>query len=163
MSKKLPWYKRDVDAWRSGTRGMSLELRGFYNELLDEMWDHQGPVPFHVKRIAMATCCNARKVRQLLPQLIDLSKIVETPEGLINRRMADEISTSKNCETSSKIRETSSKVSKKPTFSTRVLEEEKEEDSKSKFDFEKSEVERVRREAADYERQLAEAEKGTVQ
>lgn len=163
MSKRLPWYKRDVDAWRSGTRGMSLELRGFYNELLDEMWDQQGPIKYDVKRIAMATQCGPRKVRQLLPQLIELSKIVETPAGLINRRMSDEISTSKNCETSSKNRETSSKVSKNPTFSTRDLEEEKEEESKGDFDFEKSEVERKRRDAEAYERQLEEAERGTLQ
>lgn len=163
MSKKLPWYKRDVDAWRSGTRGMSLELRAFYSEMLDEMWDHQGPVPNDVKRIAMAAQCNARKVRQLLPQLIALGKVTETLDGYMNARMAAEISTSKKRETSSKIHETSSKVSKNPTNSTRDLEEEKEEDSKGVSDFQKSEVERQRREAKEYERQLEEAERGTVQ
>lgn len=29
LRRSLPWYKRDVDAWRGGTRGMRMELRGF--------------------------------------------------------------------------------------------------------------------------------------
>lgn len=87
----LPWYKRDVDAWRGGTRGMSLELRGFYSELLDAMWDRQAPIPNNESKIAMMVNCNKRTVRKLLPQLIALGKIVETADGLTNARMAREI------------------------------------------------------------------------
>lgn len=173
MSWHLPWYKRNVDAWRSGTRGMSLELRGFYNEILDEMWDRQGPLVNDAKRLAMATQCNPRKVRQLLAELIALGKVVETAEGLINRRMQDEIAdanfdgekTSKFRETSSKNRETSLKVSKKPMFSTRDLELERDTESKGDFDFKKREVEaeRKRQEAIAYEKLLEEAEGGTTQ
>lgn len=91
MSGNLPWYKRDVDAWRGGTRGMSLELRGFYSELLDAMWDSQKPLKNDDAHLAMMCCCNKRTVRKLLPQLIALGKIVVTPEGLINARMSKEI------------------------------------------------------------------------
>ena len=60
-------------------------------------------------------------------------------------------------------REFERKNPKNPMFSTRDLEEEKEEDSKGDFDFQKSEVERKRREAEAYERQLEEVERGTLQ
>jgi len=91
MSRRLPWYKRDVDAWRGGTRGMSLELRGFYSECLDAMWDLQGPIPADPERLAMMICCNPRTVRKLLPQLVDLGKLELTPEGYTNPRMQGEI------------------------------------------------------------------------
>ena len=135
----LPWYKRDVDAWRGGTRGMSLEMRGFYSELLDAMWDAQGPLPSDEKRLAMMVCCNVRTVRKLLPQLIAIGKVVETPEGLTNNRMANEIAMANSAKrkpnsvsveadfepNSSPIRaEFASKNPKNPMFSTRGLEEE---------------------------------------
>lgn len=81
MSSALPWYKRDVDAWRGGTRGMDLELRGFYSELLDAMWDAQGPIPNDERKLAMMVCCNVRTVRKLLPQLIARGKVKETPKA----------------------------------------------------------------------------------
>ena len=150
----LPWYKRDVDAWRGGTRGMSLELRGFYSELLDAMWDRQAPLPRDEKHLAMMVCCNVRTVRKLLPQLIAIGKVVETPEGLTNNRMASEIALTQGsnrkpnsvigkpnsvCDgaefelSSSPIRaEFASRIPKNPMFSTRVLEEEEEERKKEK-------------------------------
>lgn len=70
---------------------MSLELRGFYSELLDAMWDRQKPIPNDEAKIAMMVGCNKRTVRKLLPQLIALGKIIETPDGLSNSRMAREI------------------------------------------------------------------------
>lgn len=130
----LPWYKRDVDAWRGGTRGMSLELRGFYSELLDAMWDAQGPISSDERRLAMIVCCNVRTVRKLLPQLIALGKVRLTPEGLINERMSKEIcgapsrSIRSEFEANSKrIRpEFETKNPKNPINSTRDLEVEEE-------------------------------------
>lgn len=138
----LPWYKRDVDAWRGGTRGMSLELRGFYSELLDALWDRQAPIPNDESKIAMMVGCNKRTVRKLLPQLIALGKVVETPDGLSNARMAREIEdvqpdNSKRIRSefdlnSKRIRpEFERKNPKNPMFSTRVLEVEEEVDKES--------------------------------
>jgi uncharacterized protein YdaU (DUF1376 family) len=138
MTKKLPWYKRDVDAWRGGTRSMSLELRGFYSEFLDAMWDRQGPLENDVAKLAVTLCCNPRSVRKLLPQLIALGKIIETPEGLVNARMMADLSAAIGRElerNSAGIRtEFEPKVPEKRVFSTRDLEpdpeEEKEEELK---------------------------------
>lgn len=132
MSKKLPWYKRDVDAWRGGTRSMSLELRGFYSEFLDAMWDRQGPVENDVAKLAVTLCCNPRTVRKLLPQLIALGKIIETPDGLINARMMADLSAAIGRElerNSAGIRtEFEPKVPEKRVFSTRDLEPDPEEE-----------------------------------
>lgn len=126
MTKRLRWYKRDVDAWRGGTRGMSLELRGFYSELLDAIWDRRGPLENDVAKLAVTLCCNPRTVRKLLPQLIALGKITETPEGLTNARMQSELSTQiqPDAERNSKpiASEFEPKVPKNPENSTRDLE-----------------------------------------
>jgi len=132
----LPWYKRDVDAWRGGTRSMSLELRGFYSELLDAMWDRQGPLPNDVEKLSMIVGCNPRTVRKLLPQLIAANKLLELPEGLMNRRMEKEIianatkSIRAELEPNSKgIRaEFDAKIPKNLMFSTRALDLEEEEE-----------------------------------
>ncbi len=89
--KGLPWYKRDVDAWRGGTRGMSMELRGFYSECLDALWDIQGPLPKDPAKLAVMMATNPRTVRKLLPQLIGLGKLIETLEGYYNPRMKRDI------------------------------------------------------------------------
>lgn len=133
MTKKLPWYKRDVDAWRGGTRAMSLELRGFYSEFLDAMWDRQGPVENDVTKLAVTLCCNPRTVRKLLPQLIALGKIIETPDGLVNARMMSELSAAIGREFKSNSApipsEFEPKVAKNRVFSTRDLEPDQEEES----------------------------------
>jgi uncharacterized protein YdaU (DUF1376 family) len=173
MSQTLPWYKRDVDAWRGGTRALSLELRGFYSELLDAMWDAQGPIPSDVEKLAVTVCCNPRTIRKLLPRLIALGKIIETPNGLLNKRMQTEIQDaaskripSELTSNSARIRsEFDRKIPKNPMNSTRVLEVELRTKNKGDLDFEKREVEaeRKRREAIAYEKLLEEAERGTAQ
>lgn len=93
--KGLPWYKRDVDAWRGGTRGMSMELRGFYSECLDAIWDLQGPIPKDPAKLAVMMATNPRTVRKLLPQLIGLGKLVETEAGYHNPRMMRDVAPTK--------------------------------------------------------------------
>lgn len=89
--KRLPWWKRNVNDWRGGTRGMSMELRGFYGEFLDAQWDEQGPLPKDERRLGMMLGCSPRTVRKLLPELISLGKIRETDLGYENPRMASDI------------------------------------------------------------------------
>lgn len=92
MSKAvMPWYKRCPNDWRSGVRGMSMELRGFYSECLDAMWERQGQLPKDEKWLALAFQCSARLVRSLMPKLIALGKIVETDKGYYNQRMMADV------------------------------------------------------------------------
>lgn len=93
MSRALPWYKRNPADWQRGTRkdAMSLELRGFYSECLDAMWDLQGQLPKDAKKLAMLTGTNARLVRALMPKLLELGKMIETAAGYLNPRMMADI------------------------------------------------------------------------
>lgn len=159
----LPWYKRDVDAWRGGTRGMSLELRGFYSELLDALWDRQRPLENDETKLAVMVGCNKRTVRKLLPKLIALGKIKETPDGLVNERMARDILEANSrpvrtqfASNSVRIRaEFERKNPKNPMFSTRALELESELRTKRDFDLLKKQEE-----ARAYEASLEQADAG---
>jgi len=95
MSKSahLPWYKRCPSDWQRGTRrhGMSFELRGFYSECLDAMWEHQGQLPKDAKTLSMLLGTNPRMVRSLMPKLIELGKIVESETGYYNPRMMADV------------------------------------------------------------------------
>lgn len=93
MSKHLPWYKRAPADWRSGTRscGMGMELRGFYSECLDAMWELQGQLPKDAKTLAMMLGSNPRQVRALMPKLIHHRKMIETAVGFYNPRMMADI------------------------------------------------------------------------
>ncbi len=138
MKRKLPWYKRDVDAWRGGTRSMSMELRGFYSECLDAIWDLQGPLPACEAKLAVMLCCNPRTVRKLLPELVALGKLIQTADGYTNRRMASELASqpiaSEFASNSTPIRSefepkvTNSSTKSMAEISTKKEEEEKEEE-----------------------------------
>ena len=128
MSKLLPWYKRYPEDWRRGTRkhAMSLELRGFYGEFLDAMWEMQGELPKCAKALSMLLGTNPRMVRALLPQLIALGKVVEGETGYSNPRMLNDIQgrvEAVSTSTGDRVKvESSSKVPKNPMNTTRDLE-----------------------------------------
>ena len=94
MKQKLPWYKRHVADWRSGTRGetvMPIELRGFYSECLDAMWERQAQLSKDPFALAIATATNVRLVRALMPKLVAEGKMIETETGYYNPRMMADI------------------------------------------------------------------------
>jgi hypothetical protein len=156
MSKALPWYKRNPTDWRDGTRSkevMSLELRGFYSECLDAMWELQRQLPKDAKAIAMMLGTNPRMVRALMPKLIAAGKIVETVIGYYNPRMMADILGVKDIVQTGEFAPASDtvgdrvevesrstgdrveveprpKIQKTPMFSTRDLEGDREEDKK---------------------------------
>jgi hypothetical protein len=127
MTKTLPWYKRNPEDWRRGTRkhAMSLELRGFYSEFIDAMWEMQGELPKCPKALAMMLGTNPRKVRALLPQLIALGKVMEGENGYSNPRMLNDIQGRVEVVSSSTGDRVDidliSKVTKNPMISTRDL------------------------------------------
>lgn len=94
--RHLPWYKRCPADWQQGTRrhNMSFELRGFYSECLDAMWELQGELPKDDKALAMMLGSNPRKVRALMTELIALGKMIETENGYYNPRMMADINRS---------------------------------------------------------------------
>jgi uncharacterized protein YdaU (DUF1376 family) len=135
--RHMPWYKRCPVDWRAGTRScsMTMELRGFYSECLDAMWELQGPLPKDAKALAMLLGSNPRQVRALMAKLVDLGKMVETDNDFRNTRMlADIFQGQENVESTSNgapiERQSTSKVRKKSANSTRDLEEETEAEKK---------------------------------
>lgn len=135
----LPWYKRCPADWQKGTRkhAMSFELRGFYSECLDVMWELQGALPKDSKKLAMLLGSNPRQVRALMLKLIELGKMVETATGYFNPRMMADI----GAETEAPIEveptsnrppidlQSRSKIGKSPTITTRETESESDIDS----------------------------------
>jgi hypothetical protein len=94
MSKqRLPWYKRNPADWRRGTRMsvMSLELRGFYSEVLDTQWELQRQLPKDRRALSLAFGCSPQTVAKLMPKLIALGKVIETSTGYYNPRMMADI------------------------------------------------------------------------
>lgn len=127
---RLHWYKRCPADWRSGTRacGMSMELRGFYSECLDAMWEVQGPLPKDAKALSMLLGSNPRQVRALMAKLLALGKMVETEVGYHNQRMLSEIiqdqTEAQSSATGARVEvESRSKIPKNPINSTRDLEQ----------------------------------------
>jgi uncharacterized protein YdaU (DUF1376 family) len=125
----MPWYKRCPVDWRAGTRScsMTMELRGFYSECLDAMWELQGPLPKDAKALAMLLGSNPRQVRALMAKLVDLGKMVETDKDFRNSRMlADIFQGQENVESISNgapiDRQSVSKIRKNSANSTRDLE-----------------------------------------
>jgi uncharacterized protein YdaU (DUF1376 family) len=91
MTTRLPWWKKHVSDWRAGTRGMSLEMRGFYGECLDAQWDVQRQLPLDPKKLAIMLGCNPRSVRKLMPELVAMGKMIQTATGYYNPRMMRDI------------------------------------------------------------------------
>lgn len=89
MSRHLPWYKRDPNRFRHGTRklGLSMAERGFYNEILDAQWDAQGPLPKDAKILAMLLGSNPREVRAIMARLVASGRVVETAVGYYDEAM----------------------------------------------------------------------------
>lgn len=87
----LPWYKKYPTDWRTGTWHLSYELRGFYSECLDAMWEMQGQLPKDVAKLAILLAGNPRSIRKLIPQLIAAGKLIETASGYYNPRMMADI------------------------------------------------------------------------
>lgn len=139
--RHMPWYKRCPADWRSGTRGcgMSMELRGFYSECLDAMWELQGPLPKDAKALAMLLGSNPRQVRALMAKLVDLGKMVETDNDFRNPRMLSDIFQERKTSEPTASRapidgESSAKVRKKSANSTRDLEAETEAEIETEAD-----------------------------
>lgn len=87
---RRPYMPFFVDDWRAGTRGLSLEARGFYLEFLLAQWDRGSALPDDDREIAVTLGCNPRTVRKLLRHLIDAGKLMCADGWVWNERVRSE-------------------------------------------------------------------------
>jgi uncharacterized protein YdaU (DUF1376 family) len=89
----MKWYKRDPEAFKVGTMGLTLEECGFYTTILDLMYstdDHCPNDDRFLSRLLLGT--NVRTVRRLKGRLIELGKLRIGSDGFLhNGRVSSEI------------------------------------------------------------------------
>lgn len=82
MAKRY-WYKREPQAWLHGTRSLTLEERGAYNDILEYLNDRDGPLPDEPRFIAGLLNCPVQRWKKIRERLLALGKIMIDEEGRI--------------------------------------------------------------------------------
>lgn len=77
--------------WLAGTRGLTPAETGVYITLVCMMYERQAPLPFEHARLARMCNCPAGTFKKILAVLLEERKLIETPEGLWQRRVEKEI------------------------------------------------------------------------
>ena len=90
MSRR-PFYKRYPGDFAMGTRDLTLEERGAYNDVLDLMYDKGRPIPDEPRWISGFLGISPRKWGQIRASLIAAGKLVERGEYLSNPRFEREL------------------------------------------------------------------------
>jgi uncharacterized protein YdaU (DUF1376 family) len=88
----MKWYKRDPDAFKGGTLGLTLEEVGAYSLLLDDIYARDGNVPDNISYLCRLWRCDPRIARRLRQCLIDNDKMQTTGVLLTNLRAKYELS-----------------------------------------------------------------------
>ncbi len=81
----MPFYPRDYIA---ATRSLTLAERGAYSDLLFAEWDHGGPLPKDLVRVATMIGCKPKEFAPLWAAI--KHKFVKTAAGYVNRRLEAE-------------------------------------------------------------------------
>jgi uncharacterized protein YdaU (DUF1376 family) len=89
-SHDAPWYKRYPLDFRDGTRGLPLEVRGAYSEIIDLIFARSGPIVDDARSIAHALETDVRKWKHIRQQLLDPEKLYVTADGSLSNHRADE-------------------------------------------------------------------------
>lgn len=84
----IAFYPSD---WLAGTRGLTPAETGIYITLTCMMYERQAPLPFDNRRLARICNCPAGSFKQIIASLIEHGKLIETPEGLWQHRVGEEI------------------------------------------------------------------------
>ena len=108
--REAPFLKFYTSDWRSGTLGLSFELKGFYMDLLALMWDRQSRLPSDPKLIAQWLQVDPRKVKRLMGELITAGKIFEAGTQIANKRLDHELAEHKTRSDTAKSRESSKRL-----------------------------------------------------
>jgi uncharacterized protein YdaU (DUF1376 family) len=87
----LKWYKRDPRAALIGMACLTLEERGAYNTILDQIYCHDGEIDDHERLIAGWLNVDVRIWRRIRAKLITAKKLYETDGKLRNERADKEV------------------------------------------------------------------------
>src|SRR5260221_7587188 len=96
MGAKMKWYKRDPSAYLAGTRMLTPEQRGIYNDVLELLYARDGDLPDNDR--FMSRCCSIRPQtwRRIKGELMNVGKIcVENGKLTANRVQTEVISARK--------------------------------------------------------------------
>jgi uncharacterized protein YdaU (DUF1376 family) len=88
MKRGAPWYKRYSDDFYNGTRTLSIEARGAYNDILDLIYINDGPIPDDEKELGPALRISVRAWKKLRQELVVADKIY-IRGGYISNSRAD--------------------------------------------------------------------------
>lgn len=89
----MKYYKRDPDAFKGGTLGLTLEEIGAYTLLLDDIYARDGYVPDDIGYLCRLWRCDPRVARRLRETLIIEEKASTTGVLMTNLRAMYELST----------------------------------------------------------------------
>jgi hypothetical protein len=88
----VSFYKRDIAAWREGTRSLTPTQRDVYSAIIDEIYLGEGPVIITPRYIAGIVSSSPRWVGTAIEQLIVLGKLTRDDRGrLSNGRCMGEL------------------------------------------------------------------------
>lgn len=93
---KDAWFKFYSSDWLAGTAGLTAAERGVYITIIAMIYEARGAIPADRVRLARRCGVPAGSFARLLASLIVQGKIIETPEGLTNRRAEAEIGEREN-------------------------------------------------------------------
>jgi len=93
MGIVVKWYKRDPEAFKGGTLGLTLEETGAYTLLLDDIYARDGNVPDNVRYLCRLWRCDPRVARRIRGRLLELKKLQISGQLLTNLRATYELST----------------------------------------------------------------------
>ena len=88
MKRHIPYFSFYPADFMNGVRGMSAQEVGVYTMLLCRIYEENGPVEYHVLRLA--TYCGMRPptFENVVARLVDLGKISDR-EGMLNNARAE--------------------------------------------------------------------------
>jgi uncharacterized protein YdaU (DUF1376 family) len=92
MKKRNPYFQFYPADFMNGVRGLSAQEVGVYTMLLCRIYEEDGPVEYHIRRLA--TYCGMRDAtfEKVVETLVDLGKITLSEGRLSNPRAEAEIS-----------------------------------------------------------------------
>lgn len=82
----MKWYKRDPDAFKGGTIGLSLEEVGAYTLILDDLYCRNGQIPDDERYVCRLLRCDPRVWRRIRERLFALGKLQSENNLLLNVR-----------------------------------------------------------------------------
>jgi uncharacterized protein YdaU (DUF1376 family) len=83
----MKWYKRDPNAYFGGTRMLTPEQRGIYNDIIELLYMRDGILPDDDRRNARACMIAPQTWRRIKTDLIKLGKIQITDQHIMANRV----------------------------------------------------------------------------